>query len=98
MKTINCRKDIANVRFAACTTGARLLSIYPVKAGRVPTSGSVSTVQFFAGDFFRDGFTPGPTNKVNLMRCEIFRGKVPPRQTQNQNTPRTRTHLRQNYE
>jgi hypothetical protein len=36
---------------------------------------------------------------TNLVRCEIFRGKVPPRKTQNQNNHlEIRTHLRQTYE
>jgi hypothetical protein len=85
MKTMNCKKIIAGGRFAACVDGARLLSICVRAAGRAPASESVSPVQLSAGGVFHDGWTPGLPDKVNLTRCEIFRGKVPQRKNQNQN-------------
>jgi hypothetical protein len=78
--------NIENRRFAACVAGARLLSIYVRAARRAPASKSGSPVHLSAGGIFRDRF-PSVSQKHdqnNLMRCEIFRGKVPPRKTQNQ--------------
>jgi len=98
MKTTELQKIVASPRFVACTTGARLLSIYGRAARRAPASESGSPVQLSAGGFSRDGFTPGLQNKFNLTRCGIFRGKIPLRQTQNQTDLEPRTHLRQNYE
>jgi hypothetical protein len=99
---MNGETHIENRRFAACAAGARLLSICVRAARRAPASESVSTVHLSAGCIFRDRF-PSVSKKHdqdNLMRCEIFRGKVAPRKTQNQKHHlETWTHLRQqNYE
>jgi hypothetical protein len=82
MKAANNEKNIARPRFAACTTGARLLSIYPRAARRAPASESVSPVHLSAGSFSHDRYLSDSQNKTVLTRCEIFRGKVAPRQTQ----------------
>jgi hypothetical protein len=83
MKTLNRQKNVANPRFVACGNGARLLTISGRAAGRVPVSKSVSPVHLSAGHYFHGELSSGSQNKsVNLTRCEIFRGKVPPRQTQ----------------
>jgi hypothetical protein len=86
---MNCKKNIESRRFAACTRGARLLSIYLRTARRAPASESGSQFHLSAGCHSRDRFrsVSQKTNKINLMRCEIFRGKVPPRKTQNQKQP-----------
>jgi hypothetical protein len=78
--------NIENRRFAACAEGARLLSICVRAAGRASASESVSPAHLSAGGIFRDRFPSGSQkhDQNNLMRCEIFRGKVPPRRTQNQ--------------
>jgi hypothetical protein len=83
MKTLNRQKNLVQPRFAACGNAARLLTISVRAAGRVPASKSVSPVHLSAGRFFHGELSSGSQNKnVNLTRCEIFRGKVPPRQTQ----------------
>jgi hypothetical protein len=97
---MNCKKNIENRRFAACAAGARLLSICVSTARRAPVSESGSQFHLSAGCFFRDRQDRLPKKSAeNLTRCEIFRGKVPPRKTQNQNHlepwPRRR---QQNYE
>src|ERR1039457_3317617 len=97
---MNCETNIENRRFAACAAGARLLSICVRAARRAPGSKSGSQFHLSAGCNSRGRFksVSQKTNK-NLMRCEIFRGKVPPRKTQNQKHHlETRTHLRQTYE
>jgi len=49
----------------------------------MPVSKSVSPVHLSAGNYFHGEVSSGSQNKnINLKRCEIFRGKVPPRQTQ----------------
>jgi hypothetical protein len=88
MKIVNQQKNIARTRFAACGKAARLLTISARAAGRMPVSKSVSPVHLSAGNYFHGEVSSGSRNKINLTRCEIFRGKVPPRQTQKQNTPR----------
>jgi len=83
MKTLNRQKNIEKPRFVACGKAARLLSISVRAAGRVPVSKSVSKVHLSAGRFFYGKLSSGSqNNNMNLTRCEIFRGKVPPRQTQ----------------
>jgi hypothetical protein len=83
MKTLNRQKIVANPRFAACGKAARLLTISGRAAGRVPVSKSVSPVHLSAGRIFHGELSSGSqNNNMNLTRCEIFRGKVPPRQTQ----------------
>jgi hypothetical protein len=72
MQMKNNRNDLTEARFAACTRGARLLSIYPVKAGCVSARGSISKVQLFAGVFFRDGFTPGLPKKSSFNALRNF--------------------------
>jgi hypothetical protein len=99
MKTLNRQKIVANPRFAACGKAARLLTISGRAAGRVPVSKSVSPVHLSAGNYFHGESSSGSqNNSMNLTRCEIFRGKVPPRQTQNQTHLETTTPLRQTYE
>jgi hypothetical protein len=88
MKIVNQQKNIARTRFAACGKAARLLTISARAAGRMPVSKSVSPVHLSAGNYFHGEVSSGSRSKINLTRCEIFRGKVPPRQTQKQNTPR----------
>jgi hypothetical protein len=83
MKIVKQQKIVAHPRFAACESGARLLQICARAAGRVPVSKSVSPSHLSAGSFFHGELSSGSQNRnVNLTRCEIFRGKVPPRQTQ----------------
>jgi hypothetical protein len=83
MKFFNRQKIVTNPRFVACGNGARLLTISVRAAGRVPVSKSVSPSHLSAGSFFHGELSSGSqNNNVNLTRCEIFRGKVPPRQTQ----------------
>jgi hypothetical protein len=99
MKTIKQQKNIAAARFAACANAARLLTISGRAAGRMPVSKSVSSVHLSAGRFFRgEPSRSSQNNNINLTRCEIFRGKVPPRQTQKQTHLESRTQLRQTYE
>jgi hypothetical protein len=82
---MNCKTNIENRRFAACAKGARLLSIHLRTARRAPVSESGSQVHLSAGCIFRDRFmSVSQEQSINLMRCVIFRGKVPPRKTQNQ--------------
>jgi hypothetical protein len=89
----------ARRRFAACAAGAGLLSISVRAARRWPASKSISTVHLSAGGFLPNGGTPGLPDKINLTRCEIFRGKIPRRNTQNQNIPsKSSLPLRQTYE
>jgi len=83
---INSLNNIMNWRFAACMAGAWLLSIYLRTARRAPVSKSVSHFLLSAGgNFPQPGTKTVSQNTINdLTRCEIFRGKVPPRITQNQ--------------
>jgi len=95
---MNGEKNMTGRRFAACTAGVRLLSLYSRTARRAPASESGSQFHLSAGCHSRDRFqsVSQNTDKINLTRCEIFRGKVPPRQTQNQNNHlEIRAHLRQ---
>jgi hypothetical protein len=100
MKTIKQQKNIAAARFAACANAARLLTISGGAAGRMPVSKSVSSVHLSAGRLFHGESSSGSqNNNINLTRCEIFRGKVPPRITQTKkHCLEIRTPLRQNYE
>jgi len=83
VKIVNQQKNIARTRFVACGKAARLLTISVRAAGRMPVSKSVSPVHLSAGNYFHGEVSSGSQNKnINLKRCEIFRGKVPPRQTQ----------------
>ncbi|HEY2329739.1 MAG TPA: hypothetical protein VGI63_07995 [Verrucomicrobiae bacterium] len=98
MKTMNLQKNIASCRFAACADGVRLVKICVRAAGRAPASKSVSKVHLSAGGF-HGGYTPGSRHKINLTRCEIFRGKVSRRKNQKQNiASKTSTHLLETYE
>jgi hypothetical protein len=78
-------RNIEDRRFAACTAGAQLLSIYPRTARRAPAGESGSHFHLSAGCHSRGRFqsVSQKSDKINLTRCEIFRGKVPPRKTQN---------------
>jgi len=83
MKMISQQKNMVEPRFVACVNVARLLKICVRAAGRVPVSKSVSPVHLSAGNYFHGESSSGSqNNNINLTRCEIFRGKVPPRQTQ----------------
>ena len=74
---------MVQTRFVACVNAARLLKICVRAAGRMPVSKSVSPVHLSAGNYFHGEVSSGYQNRnVNLTRCEIFRGKVSPRQTQ----------------
>jgi hypothetical protein len=72
-------------RFDACVKGARLLSIHLRTAPRAPVSKSSLHFHLSAGSDIRGRVmsVPMESDKENLTRCEIFRGKVPPRKTQN---------------
>jgi hypothetical protein len=95
----NRQKNLTNPRFAACGKAARLLTISGRAAGRVPVSKSVSPVHLSAGRWFHGELSSGSQNSsINLTRSEIFRGKVPPRQTQKPTALEPRTQLRQTYE
>jgi|SRR5665213_2168568 len=91
------KTNMKSWRFAACAGGARLLSICGRAAGRAPASESGSQFHLSAGGNSRDRFqSVSQKQSKNLMRGGIFRGKVPPRKTQNQKHHlETRTHLRQ---
>jgi hypothetical protein len=82
--------NIGKRRFAACVGGVALLSMDSRTARRAPVSESSSSFHLSAGGNSRDRFRPVSHNSQikNLKRCEIFRGKVPPRQTQ-----KTQNHL-----
>jgi hypothetical protein len=82
---MNNETNIQNRRFAACAAGARLLSLYSRTARRAPVSESGSQFHLSAGCISRDRVPSVSQNsKTYLTRCEIFRGKIPPRKTQNQ--------------
>jgi hypothetical protein len=99
MTIVKPQKNIAKSRFAACEKAARLLTISGRAAGRVPVSKSVSPVHLSAGNYFHGEASSGSQNtNQNLTRCEIFRGKITPRKTQNQTHLEPRTQLRQTYE
>jgi len=72
-------------RFAACVAGGGLLSIWVRTARRAPVSESSTYFHLSAGCHSRDRLTSvsQQSKNTNLTRCEIFRGKVPPRITQN---------------
>jgi hypothetical protein len=98
---MNCETNIENQRFAACADGARLLSIWVRAARRAPASESGSPIHLSAGCDSRDRLWAGSQKQsgINLMRSEIFRGKVAPRRTQNQKITSKPTRLhQQNYE
>jgi hypothetical protein len=85
-------------RFAACTERSRLLLIDVRTARRAPVSESCSHFYLSAGCISRDRFksVSQKNDNKNLKRCEIYRGKIPPRQTQKlKHRLETRTHLRQ---
>jgi len=93
MKTLNRQKHLEKSRFVACEKAARLLKICVRAAGRVPVSKSVSPAHLSAGNCFHGESSAGSQiNNMNLTRCEIFRGKVPPRQTQKQTTSKQQRH------
>jgi len=98
MKTLNRQKNIEKPRFAACKNGARLLQVCARAAGRRPVSKSVSPSHLSAGRSFRGGLSSG-LQKINLTRCEIFRGKVPRAKSKTKTFPKNKTRPRQkNYE
>jgi hypothetical protein len=98
---MKCKINSENKCFAACTTGARLVSIGLRTARRAPVSENSLSFHLSAGCIsrYRDRFESQNAGQVNLTRCEIFRGKVPLRniETKKYNLE-TRTQLRQNYE
>jgi hypothetical protein len=99
MNPNNRQKNLANPRFAACGKAVRLLTISGRAAGRVPVSKSVSPVHLSAGRIVHGKLSSGSQKgTVILTRCEIFRGKVSPRQTQKPTALEPRTQLRQTYE
>jgi hypothetical protein len=79
--TLDKNQDLAC--FAPCVRGAGLLMILPVVAGRAPVGGRPAHLA--AAKRFADDFKPSVKQKINLTRCEIFRGKVSRRKTRNQN-------------
>jgi hypothetical protein len=85
---MKCKTNIENRRFVACTGDARLLSIYVRTARRAPASESGSQFHLSAGCNSRGWFksVSQKSERHNLKRCEIFRGKVPPRKTQKTKT------------
>jgi hypothetical protein len=93
--------QLENQRFVACAESPRWLIINVRTATRAPVSKSGSQFHLSAGCNSRDRFqsVSQKSDRHNLTRCEIFRGKVPPRKTQKPKTAsKTRTHLRQIYE
>jgi hypothetical protein len=80
------QKNLSLRRIAACAEGGRLVSIFPRAAGRVPASKSVSSVNLSAGAFY----PTGSPKQMNLMRREIFRGKVTRAHSKTNNTPQTK--------
>jgi len=99
MNTLKQQKNYDRARFVSCAKRVWLLSISPRAARRAPASKSVSKFHSSAGCFSHEETTPGPHGEVNLMRCEIFRGKIPRAKLKNKTHLETRTHLRhQTYE
>jgi hypothetical protein len=87
-----------NRRFVACAESPRLLLIDGRTARRAPVSESCSHFNLSAGCISRDRFksVSQKNDSKNLKRCEIYRGKVPLRQTQKlKHRLETWTHLRQ---
>jgi hypothetical protein len=78
---MNRLKNIEKNRFAACMKSAWLL-IFSLQARRASAGGFSQSFNFPAGSDFADGFTISVSGK-NLMRREIFRGKVSRRKNQN---------------
>ena len=77
-------------RFASCVRGAGLIKILLQVARRSMDGDGVSV--FSAGKGFAGGFKPALTDMNNLMRREIFRGKILRRKTQtNKNRLEERT-------
>jgi hypothetical protein len=70
MKTLNLQKNIGESRFAACQRGARLIKI------SLRAAVAVSRFSYSVNGFFRGEFLSASPSQNNLMRCEIFRGKV----------------------
>jgi hypothetical protein len=75
--------QIKNPRFAACARNRRLLLMEARTGSRSPASESSSHFILSAGCFFGDRprSVSQQCDNMNLTRCEIFRGKVPPRET-----------------
>jgi hypothetical protein len=95
---LNAQNIVVKARFAACESGARLLQICARAAGRRPVSKSVSPSHLSAGRNFHGGVSSG-LQKINLTRCEIFRGKVPRAKSKTKNFPENKTRPRpKNYE
>jgi hypothetical protein len=78
--TATIHKNESFARFVSCVRGAGLLMISSQVARRAMNGEGLSI--FSAGKRFTDDFKPVVTDKNNLTRCEIFRGKVPQRKTQ----------------
>ena len=76
---------VENPRFVACADGARLVSIGLRTARRAPVSESGSLFHLSAGGDIRGLFrsVSEQSDKTNLTRCGIFRGKIPPRKNRN---------------
>jgi len=82
MNLMTPQKNHLNPRFSDCGNASQLLTISVRAARRLPVSKSVSRVHLSAGRCFHGKVLSGSRLNLNLKRCEIFRGKVPPRQTQ----------------
>jgi hypothetical protein len=88
--TLTSDKNHDFARFAPCVRGAGLLKILAQVARRAMDGEGLS--DFSAGKSFADDFKPAVNDKNNLMRCGIFRGKIPQRKTQtNKNRLEERT-------
>jgi hypothetical protein len=95
MKEKNSSKNIAGNRFAACTRGGRLVTIFARAARRVPASEK----RFKSSSFCRCVSSPaGLSSRINFKRCEVFRGKISRAKLKNKTLLEPRTHLRQTYE
>jgi hypothetical protein len=68
------------LRFASCVRGAGLIKVLSQVARRAMDGEGLSDLS--AGRGFSDDFKPALTNKNNLTRCGIFRGKILQRKTQ----------------
>jgi hypothetical protein len=99
MKTMNRQKNIVKSRFVACVKPARLLQILERAVVRPAAGGAGLQFDFSTGCQVHHKSMSRPHNRINLTRCEAFRGKVSRRQ--NQKTKQhleERTHPRQTHE
>jgi hypothetical protein len=87
MKAKNVSKNPAECRFAACTHGGRLVTIFCRAARRVPASKKRFNSSSFCRSF---SSIAGSNNQIILRRCEVFRGKLSRAKLKKQNLLETK--------